>query len=262
MKIKFFKYQALGNDFILIDCLLSLTPFEDLIPYFSAFCNRRLGIGADGVLAMLPSQRATAFMRIFNADGSEAEMCGNGIRCVAIYLYKNGYTKGKSKFLIETLSGLKEVVIIKDSLVKVKMGKPSFYPGEVDIKLKGRVIKGFGVSLGNTHCIIEEPLSPQEAGPLIENDPIFPNRTNVEFVNIKDPHTLELVVWERGVGITPACGTGACASVAWGVTSGKVFSPVSVHLPGGVLKITWSNYDQEMVMEGEAKEVFEGEISI
>jgi diaminopimelate epimerase len=255
----FFKFHALGNDFVVVD--RRATGIDLDAETSRALCDRHRGIGADGVLAILPSSGAAGRMVVHNADGSVAEMCGNGIRCVAQYLAeREGGTP--QRLLIDSGAGKKECALEWDgahvSRVTVDMGVAQ-HAG-----LGGQLVQGVigaAVSLGNPHFVLLSTPGTEAGrlGPMIEKDPAFPLRTNVEFVEVLGPAKLQVVVWERGVGLTQACGTGACASVAVAARAGKVpFGAwVSVALPGGELEV---NVDVEgrVSMRGPATFVFQG----
>ena len=273
--------QGLGNDFILIDCLNKLLDDKFFLSYsVKKLCNRNFGIGADGLILILPSSKADLQMRIFNFDGSEAEMCGNGIRCFAKYVYENKIVT-KSKFIVETLAGIiiPELIIAnkKVSGVKVDMGIPKLRrreipmigedsPTIIDETLKinpGQIFKVTCVSMGNPHCVIftddVKSIAVSKIGPQIENHSLFPERINVELIQILNKKEIDLRVWERGVGETLACGTGACAALVAAVLNKKTDREATIHLPGGNLDIQWSD-DGHVYMIGPAEVVFKGEI--
>ncbi len=270
MKLEFVKMHGLGNDFILLDDpdrRLRLTPDE-----VRFLCDRHFGIGADGVITVSPSDRADLKMTIFNSDGSEAEMCGNGIRCFALYARDRGLVAGPG-MAVETAAGIIRPRIVGD-MVAVDMGEPEFDPEKIPVNLPGEVVDYpvvFGgrpvaitcVSMGNPHCVIFYPpgeaLPVEELGPMIETDPLFPRKTNVEFIRILGEREMDFQVWERGAGITLACGTGACAAVAAAARTGRTGREVLVHLPGGDLNIEWKE-NNRIYMTGPAAEVFRGEI--
>ena len=232
--------------------------FENLEEFVQKLSDRHFGIGSDGVVLIEKSNLADFKMRIFNSDGSEAEMCGNGIRCVGKYVYEKGLTD-KEKIFIETLAGIKELKLYcKNGIcdkVCVDMGEPAFKSEDLPTFLDEKITKDLKlkiddiefrftlVSMGNPHAItfVEDvrniPL--EKYGPIVENDSIFPRRTNVEFVEIKDKNHIKMRVWERGTGETLACGTGACASVVAGGVNGYTDSEVIAELPGGKLSIKW-----------------------
>lgn len=286
MTISFTKYHGLGNDFILIDNRHHLQPI--VAPQQAIkLCDRNFGIGADGVIfALPPEQQADYTMRIFNSDGSESEMCGNGIRCLAKFIAEID-NDNKTKYKIYTGAGLLAIELQENGLVKVDMGVPKLLASEIPTTLgnaDGKVIeeplevggKSWSVTcvnMGNPHCItfVEDVAAiPLETlGPQFEHHPVFPERTNTEFVQVISPNYLKMRVWERGAGATLACGTGACASVVAGVLTqrcdrGSVAAPyrqVTVELPGGCLEIEWSTTDQKIYMTGPAEKVFTGVIN-
>ncbi len=252
--------QGLGNDFIVVDeiGLLFSTSLTWTPALAQKVCDRRWGVGADQVLLLrMPQNLADVRMEIWNADGSGAEMCGNGIRAVALYLSQ--YSKIKKKeYLVETLAGVKTVQI-RGNQVRVDMGQPVFGSSFQD---QGETF--FEVSMGNPHAVAfvqsvaEFPV--ESRGPSIECHSRFPKRTNVEFVEVIDLHSIQVRVWERGAGITLACGTGACAAAVISLANNHVKGPVDVHLPGGVLKISWDGPGHSVRMEGPAQEVFQGKL--
>ncbi|MBO3459383.1 diaminopimelate epimerase [Aetokthonos hydrillicola Thurmond2011] len=280
MAIKFTKYHGLGNDFILIDNRSSSEPV--LTPEQAVkLCDRHFGIGADGIIFALPGQDGTDYtMRIFNSDGSEPEMCGNGIRCLAAFLAE---LEGRGEFpiiyRIHTLAGVMTPQIMSDDQVKVDMGTPKLLASEIPTTLCPANEKVINqplqvgntswevtcVSMGNPHCItfVEDVASiPLDViGPQFEHHQAFPQRTNTEFIEVVRPNYVKMRVWERGAGITLACGTGACASVVAGVLTGRCDRSATVELPGGCLQIEWSPIDQHIYMTGPAEQVFTGDIS-
>ncbi|MDY6804827.1 MAG: diaminopimelate epimerase [Cyanobacteriota bacterium] len=280
MTIKFTKYHGLGNDFILID---NRHQSEPILTQNQAvqLCDRHFGIGADGVIFALPTKvEGTDYtMRIFNSDGSEPEMCGNGIRCLAKFIADLDSEK-KTEYRIHTLAGLMIPKLLPDGLVKVDMGLPKLLASEIPttlataeskvveqpLEVEGKVWPVTCVSMGNPHCItfVEDVASiPLETlGPKFEHHSVFPERTNTEFIQVIEPNYIKMLVWERGAGATLACGTGACASVVAGVLSGKCDRLVTVELPGGPLEIEWSEIDQKVYMNGPAQKVFVGEWSL
>ncbi|OGC05578.1 hypothetical protein A2526_05930 [candidate division WOR-1 bacterium RIFOXYD2_FULL_36_8] len=258
--MNFIKMQGLGNDFILVDARQENLSEIDVSTLAVDVCDRHFGIGGDGLLVILPSDKADVKMQIFNSDGSEPEMCGNGIRCFAKYVYESSSEK-KEIFSVETKAGvLVPAVIINNGIVvavEVDMGAPKILG---DIELYG--IRFSEISMGNPHAIafVDDfsKISIIELGPKIENDTHFPYRTNVEFVKVLGDQEIEIKVWERGAGETLACGTGACAAVAAAILSGKTKRRVLVHLPGGNLDIEWPEDNASIVMRGPAEKVFEG----
>ncbi|MFC1571693.1 diaminopimelate epimerase [Candidatus Margulisiibacteriota bacterium] len=251
----FHKYHGLGNDFILIDGRKEKLDGVDLQQLAQDVCDRHFGVGADGLLVVWPSKKAHYRLQIFNPDGSEPEMCGNGIRCFAKHVYETDKLK-EEVISVETLAGvlLPAVILGPDKnvlAIEVDMGLPK---DEGEVKLHGHKFKK--INMGNPHAVaFVDNLGKIEIlnlGPKIENDSHFPNRTNVEFVKVVNDKELEVIVWERGAGETLACGTGACAAL---VASG--LKRALVHLPGGNLDIEWSD-DKHVLMRGPAEKVFEG----
>ena len=278
-KIGFWKMHGLGNDYIVIDNRSGALNEDELPNLALKLCNRRLGIGADGLLLIYPSQKADVKMRILNADGSEAEMCGNGIRCLAKYCFESGIVR-KNSLLVETLAGVKALdVKVEDATVKsvrVNMGSPSFDSEEIPmkwngtlidkpIKVGGTTVRATALSMGNPHCVVfvenVEGYPVETIGPLLENHELFPKRTNVEFVQTVLRDKLKVRIWERGVGETLACGTGACASVVAAKILGKVNEKVTVELLGGELTVEYRS-GSAVFMEGPAEKVFEGVINL
>jgi diaminopimelate epimerase len=279
-QLEFIKMQGAGNDFIMIEDLK--TRIKDFKRLARELCDRHFGIGGDGLIIVLPPEKMENDfrMRIFNSDGSEAEMCGNGIRCFAHYLYEQGLADCKV-LKIETLAGIITPEYIDyhkgESQIKVDMGRPRFKPEEIPVNIENVDLvleypvefdkEEFSincVSMGNPHTIIfvdsldEFPL--EKWGRIIENHPLFPEKTNVEFIKILKRDEIQMKVWERGSGITLACGTGATASVVAGIKNGYLDNKVLVHLPGGDLVIEWKG--QSAFMTGPARTVFYGKIYI
>ena len=274
--ISFVKYHGLGNDFILVDNRQQLEPLitpEQAI----LWCDRHFGIGADGVIFALPGQADTDYtMRIFNSDGSEPEMCGNGIRCLARFIADLEGASAKEIYRIHTLAGVIIPKLDANGQVTVDMGCPRLLAAEIpttlaaaDQQVINRPIEVAGkswqvtcVSMGNPHCItfVEDVATiPLEAiGPKFEHHPTFPQRTNTEFIEVVSRDYLKMRVWERGAGITLACGTGACAALAAGVLNDLCDRRATVELPGGCLEIEWSAVDQRLYMTGPAQQVFSG----
>ena len=273
--------HGLGNDFVLIDDRAAkLKKIPDLS---KKICDRRFGIGADQVLLLRRSRTADFKMLIFNADGSAVEMCGNGIRCLAKYIWDNklGISNSKNRkapnsLAIETLAGIMHPEK-SGSLVRVDMGEPLLDGKDVPVRIKGEVLdhplkiknrtfKITSVSMGNPHAVIVtknvDSFPLQQYGPLIENHRLFPNRTNVEFIEILNRRNIKMRVWERGSGETLACGTGASAVGVASFLLGLTNRNVTVHLPGGKLKIDWSGKDNHVYMTGPAVKVYEGTIDI
>jgi diaminopimelate epimerase len=274
--MKFWKYHGIGNDFILIDCITESVEIDN--ERCKLMCDRNYGIGADGVVFLIPGERADIGMRVINSDGSEAEMCGNGIRCLVKHAYDFGIVN-KEKITVSTLAGVKSTQVFLDggkvTTVKVDMGAPILDGRSIPIDYDGKFIdlpfamenvriKGNAVSMGNPHFITFSDLGDktvENLGPALERHPFFPKRTNVEFCKVKDGN-IHIRVYERGAGWTLACGTGACASVVAAALNGLVpfGEPVDVRLPGGWLKITAEKGLGHVHMEGPAELVYEGNI--
>lgn len=275
--MEFIKMHGLGNDFICLDHF-HCPPQTDYPETARRLCHRQFGVGADGLIAILPSSQAQARMRMFNPDGSEAEMCGNGIRCFAKYIYDTGYVQDRI-IQVETLAGILTVSLsLTDGVVDqvtVDMGKPFLKPGDIPVlagrdlaveqtlEALDRKLTFTAVSMGNPHCVIFvkdlENLEFNALGPAIERHPLFPKRANVEFVRVDNNGEITMRVWERGAGPTLACGTGACASVVASVLEGRTGAKVVVHLPGGDLGVEWRD-DDHVYMTGPAAYVFQGKL--
>ncbi len=258
----FWKYQGIGNDFVLLDRRADpIPPTPDLA---RSLCDRRVGVGADGLVVLLPpSAGGDVRMAFRNADGSTAEMCGNGIRCLAIHLHDGAPTR--REFLVETDSGTRRCTI-HGREVEAEMGA-AVIEGDPDeaVDVVGRSIRLTRVRTGNPHAVTFDPIAASDRaalGAAVETHPLFPDRTNVEFTEVRSPSHLVVTVWERGVGFTRACGTGACAAAAAACRTGraKFDSPIVVTLPGGDLTITVRADLSSMRMRGPAVKVFEGTI--
>ena len=287
MKINFTKMHGLGNDFILIDC--RQLKLNNLSMLAKKLCHRRFGVGADQMLLLFDSIHADFMMKIFNADGSEVEMCGNGIRCLAKYIWDRNLSD-KKILHIETLAGIIRPEKAGD-MVKVDMGEPIFEPEKIPVRIvesskfkvqsskkqkssgiidyplqvEGKEFRVTCVSMGNPHTVIfVENLSHFPVtyyGPLIENQPLFPKKTNVEFIEVLNPIEIKMRVWERGSGETMACGTGASAAAVASNMKGLTGKSITIHLLGGDLFVEWAG-DNHVYMTGPAEEVFEGIIDI
>jgi diaminopimelate epimerase len=269
--------QGAGNDYIYVDCFTNPAP-RDPARLSQAVSDRHFGVGSDGLILICPSDKADARMRMFNADGSEAEMCGNGVRCVAKYVYDHGLVR-KTTMSVETARGILRLDLEVDHgcthRVRVDMGEPILrassipctLPGDppLDVPLEagGASLRVCCVSMGNPHCItfvdaITDKLV-LEVGPKVEIHPAFPRKTNVEFVRVNRPSDVTVRVWERGTGETMACGTGACAVAVAGLLSGRTQRQVTAHLPGGDLHLHWAESDNHVYLTGPAVEVFSGD---
>ncbi len=273
--MQFTKWNGCGNDFILIDAMHMNLPVERVTAVCAKLCDRHFGIGADGIIFILPSKQADFRMRIFNSDGSEAEMCGNGIRCFAREVYESGLTS-KQKLSVETGAGIIVPALLPDGRVRVDMGIPRLKASDIPVKgfgegpVIGEVLAneagGFRitcVSMGNPHCVIFtediRSIDLGKAGPICEHDPHFPMKTNTEFVQKMDGHTLRMRVWERGAGITLACGTGACAVLTAAVLNSIVEKEADIVLDGGTLHVLWDQDTKHIFMTGSAEKVYTGE---
>ena len=274
--LKFIKMQGLGNDYVYVDCVRQPMP-TDPAALAQKIANRNFGVGGDGLILVCPSDKADARMRMFNADGSESEMCGNGVRCVAKLVYDHGIAK-KERLTIETGRGVLtldlEIEGGKTRRVKVDMGEPILEaakipttlpgnpPQEAEIVVDGKSYGFTCVSMGNPHAVTFVEEFPEAlihgVGPKVETHPAFPRRTNVEFVRVDNRGEYTMRVWERGSGETLACGTGACAVLVAGVLTGRLDRKVIGHLRGGDLLLEWDEATNHVFMTGPAVEVFEG----
>lgn len=298
--------QGAGNDYVYVDCLSEAVPLDQLAQLAIRVSDRHFGIGGDGLVLILPSDCADVQMRIFNADGSEGEMCGNAIRCVGKYIYDHQLCltaqQTTKELTVETKGGIKRLELQinagKVEQVRVDMGEPIFQPGLIPTLLRnqttletqvgtltgsntsienqsivnlpfdldGREIRVTSISMGNPHLVtFDFPLTNAVVhgiGPRLENDPHFPNRVNVEFVEVLSPQRLKMRVWERGSGETLACGTGACAAAIAAMLVKGCDRKVQVQLLGGTLEIEWSELDNHVYKTGPAIEVFNGEIEV
>ncbi|MEJ2008861.1 MAG: diaminopimelate epimerase [Acidobacteriota bacterium] len=290
MRLDFTKMHGTGNDFILIDCRSSVP--DDLPDLARRLCRRRFGIGADQVLLLYDSDKADFMMRIYNADGGEVEMCGNGIRCFAKYIWDRGLS-GKDSIAVETLAGIVRPEKAGD-MVRVDMGEPVLEPEKIPVKIaqspefqvkddtshltphvsrvvdyplkvEDREFRITCVSMGNPHAVIVVDsvgnFDIGRYGPLIEHHPMFPNRVNIEFMEVTGTDSISMRVWERGSGETMACGTGACAAAVAANINGLAGRKIKVVLLGGELVIEWKK-DDHVYMTGQAAEVFEGWVNL
>ena len=278
--MNFTKMHGIGNDYVYVDCTKrELKKPEEIARFVS---DRHFGIGSDGLILIKRSEVADFYMDMYNADGSKGEMCGNGIRCVAKYVYDYGLTD-KKELTIETLAGIKELVLTieedKVAKVRVNMGAPILAPEKIPVLAsKEPVVKEpivgddkewemTCVSVGNPHAIVclEEPVSTfpiEKVGPSFEHHKRFPNRINTEFVEVINRDRIKMRVWERGANETFACGTGACASVVAAILNGYCNKKVTVELLGGELEIEWKDADNGIYMTGSATTVFDGQITL
>ncbi|MCI9411868.1 MAG: diaminopimelate epimerase [Eubacterium sp.] len=280
MKFSFTKMHGTGNDYVYVD--LFQQKLENQAEVAKVVSDRHFGIGADGLICIAPSETADCRMIMYNADGSEGAMCGNGIRCVAKYVYDHGILR-KNHMSVETKSGIKQLELTvedgKAVYVKVNMGEAVLKPSEIPVQAEGddfiaRQIEAGGktytvtcVSMGNPHCVVFtegiDGMDLEKIGPLFENHPLFPDRINTEFVEVIDNHTLNMRVWERGSGETISCGTGTCAATVAAVLNGHCprGEEIEVRIRGGALYDTYLE-NGEVLMKGPAIEVFQGEIEI
>ena len=277
--MKFTKMQGLGNDYVYVNCFRENVENPSEVAKFVS--DRHFGIGSDGLIMICPSKVADFEMQMYNADGSRGEMCGNGIRCVAKYVYDYGLTD-KTSISVETLGGIKYLDLTvedgKVKLVKVDMGSPWLRPEEIPIIADGDMVLNeplevdgityhmTGVSMGNPHTVIYvddvDGLDLEKIGPKFENHERFPKRINTEFVRVLDRRTVQMRVWERGSGETLACGTGACAVAVASILNGFTDDEVTVKLVGGDLHIKWDREENKVYMTGPATVVFDGEIEL
>lgn len=281
MKLSFTKMHGCGNDYIYFNAFTQSIDNPEALSI--RLSQRRKSIGGDGIILVCPSDRADAKMRIFNQDGSEAKMCGNGVRCVAKFVVDQGLVPGdRETVAIDTLSGVKQIRLLRENGqvvgATVDMAQAILTPKEIPVLLDGDRVIGQPVeiggktwditcvSMGNPHCVVfvkdVDSLNLEELGPCFEKNPIFPEQVNTEFIRVLDPHTLQMRVWERGSGETWACGTGACAAAVAAVENG--YCPknedITVHLVGGDLVIRYT--EETVYMTGEAVTAFEGEVEV
>ena len=279
--MKFTKMHGIGNDYVYVNCFKEEIENPSELARFVS--NRNFGVGSDGLILIRPSEKADFQMDMYNSDGSQAEMCGNGIRCVGKYVYDYGLTD-KTQITVDTLAGIKYLDLTvedgKVSKIRVNMGEPILKPElvpvispedpavDIPIEVKGKKYNMTCVSMGNPHAVIfmdhVKDLDIEVIGPYFENHTCFPKRTNTEFVEILDRNTVNMRVWERGAGETLACGTGACAVAVSSILNGKVNGekPVTVKLLGGDLEIFWDREKNTVFMTGPAEVVFDGEIDL
>lgn len=276
--MKFTKMQGLGNDYVYVNCFVEKV--ENPNELAKKISDRHFGVGSDGLILILPSLVADCKMRMFNWDGSESEMCGNGIRCVAKFVHDKGIVD-KDTITVETLAGIKTIKLTLDqnnkaSMITVNMGSPIFNPNDIPVISDEEIVKNLKikvidkefiftcVSMGNPHAVTFvddlENFDVKKYGKILEKDKHFPKRANIEFVQVLDENNLKMRVWERGSGETFACGTGTCASVVASFLNDKCGRDnIKVELLGGNLYISWNEADNNVYMTGPAEFVFEGE---
>jgi diaminopimelate epimerase len=275
--MKFTKMQGLGNDYVYVNCMEK--EIEDPSGLAKQVSDRHYGVGSDGLILICPSEHADFEMKMYNADGSRGEMCGNGIRCVGKYVYDYGLTD-QTEISVETLGGIKYLSLMvengKVSQVKVDMGSPIFVPEQIPVKagkldavdvpidVDGKEYRMTCISMGNPHAVVYmdeiKELEIEKIGPKFEHHPCFPNRVNTEFAHVLNRQTVEMRVWERGSGETLACGTGACAVAVASMVNGLTDDSVTVRLLGGDLKIEWDREKNVVYMTGPASVIFDGEL--
>lgn len=275
--MKFTKMQGLGNDYVYVNCLKEKV--ESPSEMARRVSDRHFGVGSDGLILICPSECADFEMKMYNADGSRGEMCGNGIRCVGKYVYDYGLTD-QTEISVETLGGIKHLSLTveegKVALVKVDMGSPIFVPEQIPVKVEGDHAVNVPISvdgdeyrmtcisMGNPHAVVYlddiQNMEIEKIGPKFEHHLCFPNRVNTEFARVLDRETVEMRVWERGSGETLACGTGACAVAVASMVNGLTKDCVTVQLLGGNLKIEWDREKNVVYMTGPATVVFDGEL--
>lgn len=276
-KLKFTKMHGAGNDYIYMSGFVQ--EIENPSALAIRLSNRNFGIGSDGLVLILPSENSDFRMQMFNSDGSEAEMCGNASRCVGKYVYDSGLTT-KKEIALETKAGVKYITLLEGDervrKVTVDMGEPILDPVQIPVKVDKEPVLNFPldidgkiweiscVSMGNPHAVVFttgiKELDLPVIGPKFEKHPIFPRKTNTEFIEVVDRKTLNMRVWERGAGETLACGTGACAAAVAAILNGYCDRKITIHLIGGDLEIEWDEQNNHVYMTGEAVTVFEGEI--
>lgn len=276
MPLQFAKYEGLGNDFVVVEAFGTAAPLD--AAQARTLCDRHRGIGADGVL-LIEGEPAHPRMRVINADGSQPEMCGNGLRCVALHLVRRSFAPAGADFVVETDAGphrCRVASAARESSVEVSMRHASLIPSEVPVvapgsqpvldetfNIAGSEVKLSCVSMGNPHAVTFQPLAleaRQKLGPLLEKHERFPNAANIGFARVTGSQQIELAVWERGVGFTEACGTGACACAVAAVETGRASreQPIVVTLPGGALEIRVGERAERIGMKGPARHVFDG----
>ena len=281
MKLRFTKMHGCGNDYVYINGLIEKLPEKNRPKLVRFLSDRHFGIGSDGVIFINPSEKADFEMEMYNADGSRAEMCGNGIRSVAKYVFDNGLTD-KKELLIESFGRIKPISIIKEKngkalLIRVDMGEPELIPERIpvisdkdsfineSVRIGDKDFRITAVSMGNPHAVIfldPDKTEIEAIGPLVENSDLFPKRTNVEFVRVIDRNNIKMRVWERGTGETLACGTGCCATLVASVLNGMTDRKATIHVLGGDIDCEWKEEDSHVYMTGPSETVFTGEIEV
>lgn len=283
MKLGFTKMQGAGNDYVYVDGAKYSLPYDEKPDVVKKLSDRHFGIGGDGVIFINPSDKADFEMEMWNADGTRGEMCGNGIRCVAKYVYDRGMTDKKTQFSVISYGAVKYLTVFpgedgKADRVRVNMGAPILEAEKIPVKadtspvvrepfnIDGKIVDLTCVSMGNPHAVLfvddVDKLDLEKIGPSFENNERFPKRTNTEFVQVIDPQHVKMRVWERGTGETLACGTGCCATGVAGVLNQLTDDHITVQVLGGELEIEWDRQNNVVWMTGPAREVFSGNITL
>lgn len=283
MKLGFTKMQGAGNDYVYVDGSKYSLPYDEKPDVVKKLSDRHFGIGGDGVIFINPSDQADFEMEMWNADGTRGEMCGNGIRCVAKYVYDRGMTDKKTQFSVISYGAVKYLTVFpgedgKADKVRVNMGAPILEAEKIPVKadtspvvrepfnIDGKIVDLTCVSMGNPHAVLfvddVDKLDLTKIGPSFENNERFPNRTNTEFVQVIDPQHVKMRVWERGTGETLACGTGCCATGVACVLNQLTDDHITVQVLGGALEIEWDRQNNVVWMTGPAREVFSGTITL
>ncbi len=274
---RFAKMHGIGNDFVMVDGLRGSFPPERAAAVAAQVCDRKFGVGSDGLIVAYAGQEAPFAMRMWNPDGSESEMCGNGVRCFARFVREEGLTEA-STIPVETGAGLLELSVLEDGRVRVDMGPARLTRGEIGmtgpaeerfvdqpVEALGTVYRGTAVSMGNPHLVLmvedAAAIEVERVGPVLETHPMFPRRVNVHFVQVMGRDAIVQRTWERGAGVTLACGTGACASAVACFLNGLTDRETTVSLPGGDLEIAYAE-DGRVWMTGPAMRVFDGELAL
>ncbi len=280
MRLSFTKMQAAGNDYIYVDGVERRLPDADWAALARRLSRRRHSVGADGIILVLPSESADFRMRLFNADGSEGDMCGNGVRCLAAFVWEMGFI-GVDTFSVETMDGKVWVNVSPrdgELFVEAEMNSPKFSRSDIPmdgdpdscgldstLEVMGRTLPIDALRVGNPHCVVfvreVDEIDLETLGPIIEEHPLFPEKCNVEFVQVVDRNAVNARVWERGSGITLSCGTGASAVAVSAIRRGRCDTPVAVNMPGGILHVDWDGGDA-LRLSGVVSEVYRGSVDI
>ncbi len=260
LTLNFIKYQATGNDFILVDRISDPVPIEQVRSNAERLCDRHFGIGADQILVVSPHAELDAAIEFINADGSSAEMCGNGLRAIGLHL-RNRSGSGRSGFSVETARGRQRIEASGDGF-RVQMGTPEVSTADEKLEIEDTVWSFTRASIGNPHAVLfsdaVDSVPLEKIGPRIERHPTFPHGTNVEFMERISEQHFKMRVWERGAGVTLSCGSGACASAAVAILRGRASSPLKIDVPGGELQLEWQGPREPIFLSGRTELVFEG----